>query len=234
MGEMQSPSEKVIHYTIRRAEHPPDLTSGWDSDPWRRGDVLEVTHFHAQSGTHRPITRTRVLYDDKGLSLFFHVIDRYVRCLWTRYQDPVCEDSCVEFFVQPKPDRGFFNFEMNCGGTLMVSYSTADGSDWSRNRTVASVPFELGRQVKIHHTLPARVEPELTEPTLWELSCFIPFSLLEHYVGPLGKLQGQCWRANFFKCGDHTSHPHWAAWSPIGPELDFHQPRYFGTVIFEG
>ena len=23
------------------------------------------------------------------------------------------------------------------------------------------------------------------------------------------------WRANFYKCGDDTSHPHWAAWSPL-------------------
>ena len=41
----------------------------------------------------------------------------------------------------------------------------------------------------------------------------------------------QAWRGNLYKCGDRTSHPHWAAWSPVD-ELNFHLPRCFGTLRF--
>ena len=55
---------------------------------------------------------------------------------------------------------------------------------------------------------------------------------MEPYIGTIGDVRGQTWRGNFYKCGDHTSHPHWASWSPIGEQLDFHQPEFFGELRF--
>ncbi len=34
----------------------------------------------------------------------------------------MCRDSCVELFLEPKPGRGYFNFEFNCAGTLMACH----------------------------------------------------------------------------------------------------------------
>jgi hypothetical protein len=48
---------------------------------------------------------------------------------------------------------------------------------------------------------------------------------------PLGPMSSQSWRDNFYKCGDQTSHPHWASWSPVD-DLNFHLPRCFGTICF--
>jgi hypothetical protein len=90
---------------------------------------------------------------------------------------------------------------------------------------------EDGRKVEVWHSLPARVEPELTEPTLWFLQFRIPYATLESYTGPLGGLSGKTWRGNFYKCGDQTSHPHWASWAPVD-ELNFHLPRCFQTLRF--
>ena len=90
---------------------------------------------------------------------------------------------------------------------------------------------EQGRQVAIRSTLPALVEPELSEPTEWCLQFFLPFAVLEDFVGPLGALPGQAWRCNLFKCADETSHPHWASWQPV-PELNFHMPETFGVIRF--
>jgi len=42
------------------------------------------------------------------------------------------------------------------------------------------------------------------------------------------------WRANFYKCADSTSHPHWLTWSPVDhPTPHFHLPAFFGTLEFE-
>ena len=60
----------------------------------------------------------------------------------------------------------------------------------------------------------------------------IPLEIMENYVGPLRPLKDQTWRANFYKCADHSSHPHWACWSPIAQRLWFHQPQFFGELRF--
>jgi hypothetical protein len=75
------------------------------------------------------------------------------------------------------------------------------------------------------------VEPEVEGPLTWQLAFFVPVALLERYVGPIGPLAGQEWRANLYKCGDGTSHPHWASWSPVDA-LNFHLPHCFGTLRF--
>ena len=81
-------------------------------------------------------------------------------------------------------------------------------------------------------SLPQRVDPEITAPVQWTLRFFIPFTLFEHYLGPLGPIPGQAWRGNFFKCAEETSHPHWAAWAPVD-EFNFHRPNCFGIISFE-
>ena len=41
-------------------------------------------------------------------------------------------------------------------------------------------------------------------------------------------------RANFYKCGDKTAHPHYLSWSPIDtPKPDFHRPDFFGELLLD-
>ncbi len=94
------------------------------------------------------------------------------------------------------------------------------------------VPAELVQDMNIYHSLPARIDPEIQEPTEWRIEYRIPLALFEHYLGPIGPLSGQTWRGNFYKCADKTSHPHWGMWAPIY-EGWFHQPAKFGELIFK-
>jgi hypothetical protein len=71
---------------------------------------------------HTPVTQVRLLHDDQALAVIFRVEDRYVLARSTAYQLPTHKDSCVEFFVRPRPDRGYFNFEFNSIGTLLLWY----------------------------------------------------------------------------------------------------------------
>ena len=87
--------------------------------------------------------------------------------------------------------------------------------------------------MQIHHTMPGIVEPEVEEDADWVLEYFVPFALLEAFVGPLGPAAGQTWRANFYKCADQCSHPHWASWAPLHGEVSFHVPQYFAPIRFE-
>ena len=215
----------IPRYLINRtakAPHPDDLNS------WAAAGVLEVASFQQRSSAHRPGTQVRLLYDDSGVFIRFDVKDCFVRSVHEDYQDPVSSDSCVEWFVQPAGQPGYFNFETNCGGTLLLAY--ADGS--ASVKRVNPVNASWVEQLSINTTMPRRVDPEIAGPVNWTLSYFVPFALFEHYAGPCGKIEGSVWRANFYKCGTGTSHPHWASWSPIREGNSFHQPAFFGELLF--
>lgn len=228
---MSEPNVRQV-YTIHRSGSSPRLDGGWEDPSWKAADTLEVKHFHKKSSDHRPGVQVRVLHDDQGLYVMFGVKDRYVVSTHTAYQDSVCQDSCAEFFVEPKADKGYFNFEVNCGGTMLLTYIETPDRQGGVGRKITPVPWEVAKSVKVFHSLPATVSPERTESVDWVVAYFVPFSLFEAYVGPLGMVTGQSWRANFYKCADASSHPHWASWAPIGEALSFHTPYYFGTVSF--
>lgn len=210
-----------------RAPAAPSGTGRRDDPAWRTAQVAELV-YHERSCDHRPAVEARLLYDDEYLYVLFYVKDRYVKAVAQEYQGPVYLDSCVEFFVQPKPECGYFNFEVNAGGCMLLHYALGTGDPAAG----INVPQELLNGMKIHHSLPERIDPEIEDPVDWTIEYAIPLSLFEHYTGPLGPLPGQSWRGNFYKCADRTSHPHWGMWSPIGEKFSFHQTAFFGDIRF--
>ena len=223
-----------MEYVVKRAAMAPGPQDQWTSQRWSAANTLEVNQFHPRSSDHRPITHAKALHDGERLYVLFRVQDRYVRCVRTTYQSLVSRDSCVEFFLQPDPQRGYFNFELNCGGTMLLYYiEDPTRTETSPFRKYTPVPHDLAATVQIWHSLPARIEAELTDDVDWSLGCAVPFSLFEPYVGASRARPAHQWRGNFFKCGDETSQPHWASWSPIGEILRFHQPDRFGAISFE-
>ena len=155
-----------------------------------------------------------------------------MRSVHTRFGDPVYQDSCVEIFLQPKPGRGYLNFEMNAGGAILASHVTDHRRTPEGFAAFTKLTAEDGRRVAVRSTLPRVIEPEIDGPVDWQLAFFVPTALLEVYVGPIGPLAGQEWRANLYKCGDRTSRPHWASWSPVDAH-NFHLPHCFGRLRFE-
>ena len=219
-------------YMIRRAGAHPELKGLWDGQAWKTANTLHIANVRPESSDHWPATQAKLLYDDKCLYGIFKVNDRYVRCVQTEYQSSVCTDSCVEFFVQPLGKGPYFNFEFNCGGTLLCSWI----EDHARApqggfKKYTMLPAEDGKLVSIFHSMPRVVEPEIKEPTAWVLEFAIPLALIAKYAGPLGNLPDQAWRANLYKCADKTSHPHWLSWLPVD-QLNFHLPGCFGTLVF--
>lgn len=219
-------------YLVRAVGERPPLAAGWEDPAWARAGTLEVASFRPEGSEHRPRTRARLLHAPDGLAGLFRVEDRFVRSIHERFQDPVYEDSCVEIFLQPRTDRGYLNFEMNAGGALLSTHISDHRRVPGGFAAFTRLPPEHGSLVAIRSSLPPRVEPELEGPLDWELSFFVPTALLEAYVGALGPLGGRRWRANLFKCGDRTSHPHWASWAPVSA-LNFHLPECFGALCFE-
>jgi hypothetical protein len=64
----------------------------------------------------------------------------------------------------------------------------------------------------------------------WRVGVVIPFEL----IGVDPENLPESIRANFYKCGDKTAHPHYLSWSPIEtPKPDFHRPEFFGELLLK-
>jgi hypothetical protein len=224
-------SIKMKYYKIIPTEKKPEKQGNWDGAVWRQAKTLAVDCFRPEGSDHRPETFCRLLYDERAIYGIFRVYDQYVRCIRRNFQDDVWKDSCVEFFVQPERCAGYFNFEFNCGGAMLASYVTDSTRIDGRLKRYIPLDREDEIHVERYASLPEKVEPEITKQLIWMLEFAVPFKLLKKYAGEIGKIKGKTWRANFYKCGNETSHPHWASWAPLKAR-NFHNPENFGQITF--
>ena len=204
--------------------------SDWDRSPW--GDIPSelIQEYMGTKPDHFPKAEVKIAYDDIAVYVMFRVGDRYVRAVAVEHQDSVCTDSCVEFFFTPDSDvsKGYFNLEMNCGGTMLFHFQQAPG------KGRIEIPKSECNKIKCAHSLPRIVEPEIEEPVTWTVEYCIPIALLKRYCQVITPALHAVWRANFYKCADDTSHPHWLTWSPVNfSKPNFHLPQFFGVLKFE-
>lgn len=209
---------------------PVQINGVWDKEPWQDLPELKLEYHMGALPEHFPEVNARIAYDTRAINVIFRVRDRYVKAVADQYQDPVYKDSCVEFFFTPGPDvnEGYFNLEMNCGGTALFHFQKVPRKD------PVNISPEDFKRIDVAHTLPEKVDPEITKTVTWVVEYRIPFDMLQHYNAFEPPREGSRWRVNLYKCADDTSHPHWLTWSPVSlPEPDFHQPGHFGTLVFQ-
>ena len=202
----------------------------WDRSPWKEIPFQQLQNYMGKKPDHFPRAEVKIAYDEMAIYVMFQVADRYVRAVAVAHQDNVWEDSCVEFFFTPNSDvsTGYFNLEINCGGILLFHFQPGLG----KSRIV--LPKKDCNKIKVAHSLPRIVEPEIKEPVTWTVAYSIPLALLKRYCPVIFPGPGVEWRANFYKCGDKTSHPHWLTWSLVdSPRPNFHLPLSFGILEFQ-
>jgi hypothetical protein len=222
----------IPKYNVRKIQDFADLQGDWDSSRWKNVEKMLIGDFRKESSAHHPKTEAKVLYGDDALYCMFKVRDRFVKCVHTDFQSEVWKDSCVELFLQPSALKGYFNFEINCGGALRCAYNEYSTKRGTTKRAHQFLSAKLCENIGIFHSLARKIASEIKSSLQWIIEARIPFSVFESYIGKLEIRGGGTWRANFYKCGDETSHPHWAAWSPVH-ELNFHGPQDFGILHFE-
>lgn len=170
-----------------------------------------------------PFTAVDLAYTDTGLYLRFQSRGKGLKAQFGQDGDPVHRDSCVEAFIQLPGDERYYNFEVNCIGTCDASHRL--------NRT-DQTPFTATQYSYVERSSSER------SGTLFERPLGI------HYFTVSIKIDFRVFgiespkdipthiRANFYKCGDDTSLPHFASWSPIkAPKPDFHRPESFCKIL---
>lgn len=198
--EMLSNEEVVT--TLRSTEPHAIACINWSDYPYAPEVTLHIAH------------------SERALALMFEVKEQNTKAVTLEDNGPVWEDSCVEFFVRDPRGEGYFNFELNCVGTLLAANR--------RSRTDANMfSAEKLASVRRFGSLPhERIDCRDGE---WWIVEIIPFSLLGLEEAP------EEISANFYKCGDKCEPMHFLSWSPIAlPSPDFHCPDFFGTVKLSG
>lgn len=221
---------RTMRYTVKRASEAVKPGNEWDAGRWKQANVLETANYMGDKPEHFPKTQAKLLYDADNLYVFFRVEDRYVRAVAEETHGKVWQDSCVEFFFTPDAELEdiYFNLETNCGGTMLFCYND------KQNKIEKYVEAADCEKVELYHSLPESIADEITEPTTWTLSYKLPFDVIAGYSKMTKPQPGVIWKANFYKCADKTSHPHWLTWSFVdNPTPKFHLPRYFGVLEFE-
>lgn len=208
------------------------LDLAWNGPFWADVPTERLSHVRPESSSHTPGVEFKVVRDRRRIAVLFRVDDRFVRSTCQEFQGAVCRDSCVEWFVSPDLARGYLNFEVNCGGFLHLSHiedpARLAGGGFRKFRRLSVAEAAL---VDILTSLPPVVEPEIAGPVVWHALIRVPFTLFERVFGTAGTAPGSAWAANFYKCADATSHPHWLSWRPLA-ERNFHRPQDFGRLAF--
>ena len=193
-------------YTVKRVTAP-----DWDAVP-------AVTLTHQRWLPPCDIAaKAQACHDGERLFVRMEARERDIRATLTGPLEPVCQDSCLEFFFAPDPaDKRYFNFEWNPLGTLYLGFGAERGSRVrqlvrDKDALFAPRPFRTADG--------------------WGIEFAIPASFIALYF-PGFALRGEA-AGNFYKCGDRTERPHYLAWAKLTSDHpDYHRRQDFGTLRF--
>ena len=217
-------------YEVVRLNQPLTIDGDWNKLAWQAVPALPITHYMGKKPGFEPVVEAKMQYDTANLYVIFRVQDRFVRVLTQKINGPVWEDACVEFFFAPNTDQPthYFNLETNAGGTPLMHYSTA------ARQEVTTLTPEAIRTIEIAHSLPERIDPELSDSVTWTLEYRIPLKMLQQLAKVTQPESRVVWRANFYKIAENNSNPHYLTWAPVDlPQPDFHAPQFFGKLRFQ-
>ena len=173
---------------------------------------------------YRPLTSINIAHSGSYIYIDYLVRCNYLRAVNYENNSNVHQDSCVEFFVAPEGRAPYYNFEFNCIGTIHAACRM------DRHNGTKLTDEQLDR-VKRHPSCGTRPFGELEGMFSWNLLVAIPLDIMGvKFTGePITMM------ANFYKCADLTSTPHFLSWAPIDtPEPDFHRPEFFAPITLEG
>ena len=173
---------------------------------------------------YKPGLKFRIGHTGNEIWLKYYVKEKNILAQETRINGDVYKDSTVEFFISVD-GKNYYNFEFSCIGTPHVAHGPGRG-----NRTF--VDAQTVKEIKIESTLGTEPFAEKSGNFEWEMMIRIPLKCFA--FDEIETLNGLKATANFYKCGDETSDPHFVSWNPIKTENpDYHCPQFFGNVEFE-
>ncbi len=189
-------------------------------DPWEvSGEVERVAFRRATDGsTPRQGTSLAAMWDDHALTLVFSGADDRVVATHRQHDAPLYQEDVVEAFLAPHQRSEYFELEVNPLGTIFDA------------RIVSPDGVRATMQADLSWTC-ARLFAAVRRIDGWfDTVMRIPFASLERST----PVDGEEWRANFFRIDRHPEGDEYSAWCPtMKIPADFHVVSAFGTLRFD-
>lgn len=186
----------------------------------------KIANLNWDAFPYRPTVQFRIARHQNEIWLKFYVEEAHILAQFSEANSPTHRDSCVEFFIDPLQGGHYYNFEFNCIGTTHLAYGPGRGERQFVDKEV------IEKYIKTSSSLGDAPFEERSGNHQWEMTV-----LIQEEAWTFSKeinLQGLVSKANFYKCGDDTSKPHYVTWNAVGTEKpDFHRPEFFGTLKFD-
>ncbi|MDR1865109.1 MAG: hypothetical protein LBR08_05995 [Bacteroidales bacterium] len=171
---------------------------------------------------YRPWVQFRMACSGEEFLLQYQVREKYIRAMASGDNGEVWKDSCVEFFVSPFDDGIYYNFEFNCAGVCLLAAGAG------RNER-EKAPLEIVAEIRRLPSLGRAAFQERKGEAEWNLLLAIPYACL--FKHPQYTTERKSMKANFYKCGDDLTEPHFLSWRPVKTDKpDFHRPEFFGNI----
>ncbi len=197
-----------VRYTVAATDI---IDPGINSEEWSKAKTEALT-FQPWKDFYQPINASfKLMSGPQGISILMHTDEKKLRSMEKKQNGAICTDSCMEFFFKPNPwDTSYINLEFNPSGILHIGIGSGRHSRrlLDTDRSIFSIE-------------------SVANDGDWTLKFYLPFEFLyEHFE----TVSDVC-KANFYKCGDMTDHPHYISWTNIETEKpDFHVPDFFGFL----
>jgi len=168
--------------------------------------------------SYKPDCAFAIAHSGDCIFLKFFVVEKSVKARYNQPNDPVYQDSCVEFFISFNGTE-YYNFEFNAIGTCYLAHGVP-----GNGRVLADI--KVIEKIKTGFKIES-----YTDGVKWELTAVIPVETFNYNnLQNLGSINAT---ANFYKCGDELPVPHFITWAPVEAEKpNFHLPQFFGNIHF--
>lgn len=202
----------IMEYKLKEFSSPQAMMSS---------DFYELKSFHWEAPVpYRPQTFGNIGVISDSLFAILKCYEAEPKAVYTKRDEPIYEDSCLELFVAPVSERKeYINVECNSKGVFLCEFG-----DGKYNRRLVRSLTELSPEVESFCGTDSKgdywgVKIQLTRSFVADLYCIDENNINFDTV-----------RLNFYKCGDGCETQHYLAFSPVTTlPPGFHNPQCFAT-----
>ncbi len=213
----------VPEINVVQAKAPPRLDGLLDDAVWSFAQVTPAFVETRQGGPAAFRAFAKLLWDRRYLYVGVEVEDALLLSSHTEHDAHLWEQDCVELMIDPDGDgKPYFEIQVSPRGVLFDTRYDA--------RRVPKPFGHVGWQSRARAAVSPRgtLDDDIADAG-YAVEIAIPWQAFSRRPPAIG----DTWRANLYVMDATREGQRAAAWSPLGVG-DFHVPRRFGILAFEG
>ncbi len=183
----------------------------WDEVPEEK---LAFSHWGSE--VHYNTYFKMCFVKNKGIFVKMRTDETQLALQYSKRDEPVYEDSCMEFFISPvEGENEYINFEMNALGTYLTEFGAGKKDRVFLKEITDYVPLVTA---KIYSNG-------------WSVELFVPCELVSDVFKTNFTADECIIKGNFYKCGDKTQKVHYSSYNEMTTlPPGFHNPERFAVI----